>query len=123
MKIINGYAGGHRHLITVGRILAAVSAFMGLVPFYDLWRIIRIALIVPSGGGKNHSFPSCRTVLGRYGRRITLGGMDISQIDPETLFSAYSIVFQDVTLFNQSVRISFIRMHMKKPSKCSWMHY
>ena len=44
MKIINGYAGGHRHLITVGRILAAVSAFMGLVPFYDLWRIIRIAV-------------------------------------------------------------------------------
>lgn len=44
MKIINGYAGGHRHLITAGRILAAVSAFMGLVPFYDLWRIIRIAV-------------------------------------------------------------------------------
>ena len=30
--------------------------------------------------------------------------MDISTIDPETLFSAYSIVFQDVTLFNQSVK-------------------
>ena len=44
MKIINGYAGSHRHLITVGRILAAVSAFTGLVPFYDLWRIIRIAV-------------------------------------------------------------------------------
>lgn len=45
MKIINGYAGGHRHLITVGRILAAVSALMALVPFYDIWRIIRIAVI------------------------------------------------------------------------------
>ncbi|MBE6863367.1 MAG: ABC transporter ATP-binding protein [Ruminococcus flavefaciens] len=44
MKILNEYAGGHRHLITLGRILAAVSAFMGLVPFYDLWRIIRIAV-------------------------------------------------------------------------------
>ena len=44
MKIINGYAGSHRHLITVGRILASVSAFTGLVPFYDLWRIIRIAV-------------------------------------------------------------------------------
>ena len=44
MKILNEYAGGHRHLITVGRILAAVSAFMGLVPFYDLWKIIRIAV-------------------------------------------------------------------------------
>ncbi len=45
MKVINVYAGGHRHLITVGRILAAVSAFMALVPFYDLWRIIRIAVM------------------------------------------------------------------------------
>lgn len=45
MKVINSYAGGHRHLITVGRILAAVSAFMALVPFYDLWRIIRIAVM------------------------------------------------------------------------------
>ena len=44
MKVINAYAGGHRHLITVGRILAAVSAFMALVPFYDLWQIIRIAV-------------------------------------------------------------------------------
>ena len=44
MKTIAGYAGRHRHLITLGRALAAVSAFMGLVPFYDLWRIIRIAV-------------------------------------------------------------------------------
>ena len=29
--------------------------------------------------------------------------MDISQVDPETLMSLYSIVFQDVTLFNNSV--------------------
>ena len=45
MKVINDYAGGHRHLITVGRILAALSAFMALVPFYDLWQIIRIAVM------------------------------------------------------------------------------
>ncbi|MEE5993256.1 MAG: ABC transporter ATP-binding protein [Oscillospiraceae bacterium] len=61
------------------------------------------ALIGSSGGGK--------TTVSRLAARfwdvtsgtITLGGMDISQIDPETLFSAYSIVFQDVTLFNQSI--------------------
>ncbi len=61
------------------------------------------ALIGPSGGGK--------TTVSRLAARfwdidrgkITLGGMDISKVDPETLFSAYSIVFQDVTLFNQSV--------------------
>ncbi|MBQ8921598.1 MAG: ABC transporter ATP-binding protein [Oscillospiraceae bacterium] len=44
MKIINDYAGKRRHLITLGRILAAISALMGLVPFYLLWRIIRIAV-------------------------------------------------------------------------------
>ena len=44
MKILNGYAGGHRHLIAIGRVLAALSAFIGLVPFYDLWKIIRIAV-------------------------------------------------------------------------------
>ena len=44
MKTLNEYAAGHKHLITLGRILAAVSAFVGLIPFYDLWRIIRIAV-------------------------------------------------------------------------------
>ncbi len=44
MKTIGNYAGARRHLITLGRILAAVSALMGLVPFYLLWKIIRIAV-------------------------------------------------------------------------------
>lgn len=35
--------------------------------------------------------------------KITVGGMDISEIDPETLMSLYSIVFQDVTLFNNTI--------------------
>ncbi len=34
---------------------------------------------------------------------ITVGGMDISKIDPEILLSLYSIVFQDVTLFNNTI--------------------
>lgn len=61
------------------------------------------ALIGPSGSGK--------TTVSRLASRfwdissgtITVGGMDISQIDPETLMSLYSIVFQDVTLFNNTV--------------------
>ncbi|MBQ9869717.1 MAG: ABC transporter ATP-binding protein [Ruminococcus sp.] len=44
MKRIADYAGGHRHLITAGRIIAALSAFAAMVPFNDLWRIIRIAV-------------------------------------------------------------------------------
>lgn len=35
---------------------------------------------------------------------ITVGGMDIENINPENLMSLYSIVFQDVTLFNHPVR-------------------
>ncbi|MCI9467607.1 MAG: ABC transporter ATP-binding protein [Ruminiclostridium sp.] len=35
--------------------------------------------------------------------RITVGGVDVSKVDPERLLTAYSIVFQDVTLFNNTV--------------------
>ena len=60
-------------------------------------------LIGPSGGGK--------TTVSRLASRfwdanrgsITVGGMDISKVDPETLMSLYSIVFQDVTLFNNTI--------------------
>lgn len=44
MKLIRQYAGGHKNLITLGRCLAGVSAIMSLVPFYELWRIIKIAV-------------------------------------------------------------------------------
>ena len=61
------------------------------------------ALVGPSGGGK--------TTVSRLAARfwdigkgkIKVGGMDISQIEPETLLSLYSIVFQDVTLFNNTI--------------------
>ncbi len=61
------------------------------------------ALIGPSGGGKTTVSRLAARFRDVTGGRITLGGMDISKTDPETLFSAFSIVFQDVTLFNQSV--------------------
>ncbi len=44
MKLIREYAGGHRHLITLGRCLAGVSAVMTLIPYYELWKIIRTAV-------------------------------------------------------------------------------
>ena len=61
------------------------------------------ALIGPSGGGKTTVSRLAARFWDITGGKITLGGMDISGIEPETLFSAYSIVFQDVTLFNQTV--------------------
>lgn len=73
------------------------------------------ALIGPSGGGKTTVSRLAARFWDVTGGRITLGGVDISQIDPETLFSAYSIVFQDVTLFNQSVRDN-IRIGKKNAS-------
>ncbi|RHV12474.1 ABC transporter ATP-binding protein [Clostridium sp. OM05-6BH] len=61
------------------------------------------ALIGPSGGGK--------TTVARLAARfwdndtgsITVGGMKVTDIDPEKLLSLYSIVFQDVTLFNDTI--------------------
>ncbi len=44
MKLIGQYAGGHRKLITLGRIIAAISAIIVLIPYYDLWKIISIAV-------------------------------------------------------------------------------
>ena len=61
------------------------------------------ALIGPSGGGKTTISRLAARFWDTNNGRITLGGEDISGIDPETLLSNYSIVFQDVTLFNNTV--------------------
>ncbi len=61
------------------------------------------ALIGPSGGGKTTVSRLAARFWDIDGGKITIGGMDISKIDPEKLMSLYSIVFQDVTLFNNSV--------------------
>lgn len=44
LDTINEYAGKYKYLILLGRCLAGVSAFTAIVPFYDLWKIIRIAI-------------------------------------------------------------------------------
>ncbi|MCR5773821.1 MAG: ABC transporter ATP-binding protein/permease [Lachnospiraceae bacterium] len=44
MKLINSYAGGHKALIALGRFLAAISAVLTLIPYYELWKIIRTAV-------------------------------------------------------------------------------
>ncbi|MDO4753643.1 MAG: ABC transporter ATP-binding protein [Bacillota bacterium] len=62
------------------------------------------ALIGSSGSGK--------TTLAKLAARfwdidrgqILLGGEDISKVDPETLLQHFAIVFQDVVLFNASIR-------------------
>ncbi|MDN0032662.1 ABC transporter ATP-binding protein [Oscillibacter valericigenes] len=73
------------------------------------------ALIGPSGGGK--------TTVSRLAARfwdatrgtITVGGMNVAKTDPETLMGLYSIVFQDVTLFNNTI-LENIRIGRKDAS-------
>ena len=61
------------------------------------------ALVGPSGGGKS----TCAKLSARFwdcnSGSISLGGHDISTIEPETLLQHYSVVFQDVVLFNTSI--------------------
>lgn len=61
------------------------------------------ALIGPSGGGKSTAVKLAARFWDVTKGRITLGGVDIASIDPETLLTAYSIVFQDVTLFHNTI--------------------
>lgn len=61
------------------------------------------ALIGPSGGGKTTISRLAARFYDIDSGKITVGGMDISKIDPEKLLEFYSIVFQDVTLFNNTI--------------------
>lgn len=61
------------------------------------------ALVGPSGGGKTTVSRLAARFWDIEKGKITVGGMDISKVEPETLMSLYSIVFQDVTLFNNTI--------------------
>ncbi len=61
------------------------------------------ALIGLSGGGKSTVSKLAARFWDVDGGTIRLGGKDISQVDPEKLLAAYSIVFQDVTLFDNTI--------------------
>ena len=73
------------------------------------------ALVGPSGGGKTTVSRLAARFWDVSKGRITVGGQDISRIDPETLLGVYSIVFQDVTLFNNSI-LENIRVGKKNAS-------
>lgn len=44
MDAIKAYLGNYKYLIAAGRTLAAVSAIIGFLPFYEIWKIIHIAI-------------------------------------------------------------------------------
>ena len=61
------------------------------------------ALVGPSGSGKS----TCARLAARFWDAatgsITVGGVDVSQVDPEVLLRDYAVVFQDVMLFDDTV--------------------
>lgn len=61
------------------------------------------ALVGPSGGGKTTVSRLAARFWDIRKGKITVGGMDVAEIDPEKLMSLYSIVFQDVTLFDNTI--------------------
>ena len=61
------------------------------------------ALIGPSGGGKSTACKLAARFWDVSGGKVTLGGVDISAVEPEALLRYYSMVFQDVVLFRDTV--------------------
>ena len=82
-----GYAGNYRRFTYVSWALSAVSA---LVPFVYIWKILRDVLNAAPDYAQAVNIP-------RY------GWMEVSKIDQEKLMSLYYIVFQDVTLFDNTI--------------------
>ena len=61
------------------------------------------ALVGPSGGGKSTAAKLAARFWDAGAGKITLGGVDVSSVDPETLLKYYAIVFQDVVLFRDTI--------------------
>ncbi len=61
------------------------------------------ALVGPSGGGKSTAMKLAARFWDVTQGKITIGDEDISAIEPEALLKYISVVFQDVTLFNNTV--------------------
>ena len=61
------------------------------------------ALVGPSGSGKSTCAKLAARLWDHDSGSLTLGGVEVNGVDPETLMSAFSMVFQDVTLFDDTV--------------------
>ena len=61
------------------------------------------ALVGPSGSGKSTCAKLAARLWDVTAGRILVGGVDISKVDPEVLLTDYSMVFQDVVLFDDTV--------------------
>ena len=61
------------------------------------------ALVGPSGSGKSTASKLAARFWDADSGTITLGGVDVKTVEPETLFKNHAIVFQDVMLFDETV--------------------
>ena len=61
------------------------------------------ALVGPSGSGKSTVSHLAARFWDADEGQVLLGGVDVTTVEPETLFQNYAIVFQDVTLFDNSI--------------------
>ena len=73
------------------------------------------ALAGPSGSGKSSAARLAVRFWDVSSGRITLGGQDIKKVAPETLLKSFSMVFQNVTLFNDTI-LENIRLGRKDAS-------
>lgn len=69
--------------------------------------VLRLGLVTalagPSGSGKSTVSRLAARFWDADAGQITLGGVDVKTVEPETLFKNFSIVFQDVMLFDDTV--------------------
>lgn len=61
------------------------------------------ALVGPSGGGKSTAAKLAARFWDVNSGTVTLGGVDVTTVEPETLLQYYAIVFQDVVLFHDTI--------------------
>ncbi len=61
------------------------------------------ALVGPSGSGKSTCARLAARLWDHDAGSLTVGGVEVLSVDPETLMGAFSMVFQDVTLFDDTV--------------------
>lgn len=62
------------------------------------------ALVGASGSGKSTAVKLASRFWDVSSGAVFVGGVDVSTVDPETLLSSFSEVFQDVVLFDDTVR-------------------
>lgn len=61
------------------------------------------ALVGPSGSGKSTASKLAARFWDSDSSKVTLGGVNVKTVEPETLFKNFAIVFQDVLLFDETV--------------------